>query len=101
MSAGDAITSLSGQIPLWFVELCQFHRLGRVQLEIDPKTTILVGADNCGKASILSALRHFLANGSSFGAFRHQFFSLANIARAWNSLGRIRRRSDYVWRIRR
>lgn len=100
MSAGGAITSLSGQIPLWFVELCQFRRLGKVQLEIDTKTTILVGANNCGTASTLAALRHSLADGSSFGGFRHQFFSMAKIAGTWNSLGRIRRRTVYVWRIR-
>nr|WP_229223855.1 AAA family ATPase [Duganella sp. sic0402] len=51
------------------MELCQFRRLGKVQLEVDKKTTILVGANNSGKTSILAALRHFLADGSPFGAF--------------------------------
>ena len=49
MSAADATTSLSRQISLRFVELRQFRRLGKVQLEVDPKTTILVGANNSGK----------------------------------------------------
>ncbi len=57
MSAADTTTSLTGQISLRFVELCQFRRLGKVQLEVDPKTTILVGANNSGKTSILAALR--------------------------------------------
>ncbi|HHI9012821.1 TPA: AAA family ATPase [Escherichia coli] len=69
MSAADATTSLTGQISLRFVELRQFRRLGKVQLEIAPKTTILVGANNSGKTSILAALRHFLADGSPFSAF--------------------------------
>lgn len=89
MSAADATTSLSGQISLRFVELCQFRRLGKVQLEIDPKTTILVGANNSGKTSILAALRHFLADGSSFGAFDisvSQWPKLRELGRAWDAL---------------
>lgn len=43
--------------------------MGKVQLDLDPKTTILVGANNSGKTSILTALRHFLAEFSPFGAF--------------------------------
>lgn len=58
-----------GNINLRFMELCQFRRLGKVQVDIDKKTTILVGANNSGKTSILAALRHFLADGSPFGAF--------------------------------
>ncbi|MBK3088829.1 AAA family ATPase [Enterobacter hormaechei] len=89
MSAADATTSLSGQISLRFVELCQFRRLGKVQLEIDPKTTILVGANNSGKTSILAALRHFLADGSSFGAFDisvSQWPKLRELGRVWDAL---------------
>jgi predicted ATP-dependent endonuclease of OLD family len=40
-----------------------------VQLDLDQKTTILVGANNSGKTSILTALRHFLSESSAFGAF--------------------------------
>jgi len=57
------------EIYLRFLEFSQFRRLGHVQLDIDKKTTILVGANNSGKTSILSAIRHFLADGSAFGAF--------------------------------
>lgn len=61
--------STSGSIRLRYVELCKFRRLGKVQLDLDPQTTILVGANNSGKTSILTALRHFLSESSAFGAF--------------------------------
>lgn len=89
MSAADATTSLSGQISLRFVELRQFRRLGKVQLEVDPKTTILVGANNSGKTSILASLRHFLADGSPFGAFDisiSQWPKLRELGRVWDRL---------------
>lgn len=59
----------SGSIRLRYIELCKFRRLGKVQLDLDPQTTILVGANNSGKTSILTALRHFLSDSSVFGAF--------------------------------
>ena len=59
----------TGSITLRFVELCKFRRLGKVRLDLDPQTTILVGANNSGKTAILTALRHFLAESSPFGAF--------------------------------
>ena len=62
-------TISSGSITLRYVELCKFRRLGKVQLDLDPQTTILVGANNSGKTAILTALRHFLAESSPFGAF--------------------------------
>ncbi|TDU73263.1 putative ATP-dependent endonuclease of OLD family [Prosthecobacter fusiformis] len=60
---------MSLDIYLRFLEFSQFRRLGHVQLDIDKKTTILVGANNSGKTSILSAIRHFLADSTTFGAF--------------------------------
>lgn len=62
-------TTASGSITLRYVELCKFRRLGKVQLDLDQQTTILVGANNSGKTSILTALRHFLSESSAFGAF--------------------------------
>lgn len=59
----------SGSITLRYVELCKFRRLGKVQLELDQQTTILVGANNSGKTSILTALRHFLSESNAFSAF--------------------------------
>lgn len=66
---GDPEALASGSIRLRFIELCKFRRLGKVQLGLDPQTTILVGANNSGKTSILTALRHFLSDSSPFGAF--------------------------------
>ena len=81
--------SASGCIKLRFLELCQFRRLGKVQVDIDEKTTILVGANNSGKTSVLAALRHFLADGSPFGAFDislSQWPKLRAIGKAWEAL---------------
>lgn len=68
-SAAAPATSTSGSISLRYIELCKFRRLGKVQLDLDQQTTILVGANNSGKTSILTALRHFLSESSAFGAF--------------------------------
>lgn len=78
-----------GGIKLRFVELCHFRRLGKVQVDIDPKKTILVGANNSGKTSILAALRHFLADGSPFGAFDislSKWSQIRSIGKVWESL---------------
>ena len=80
---------VSGGITLRFLELCQFRRLGKVQLDIDKKTTILVGANNSGKTSVLAALRHFLADGSPFGAFDislSQWPTLRALGKEWEAL---------------
>lgn len=79
----------SGDISLRCLELNKFRRLGKIRLEIDKKTTILVGANNSGKTSILAALRHFLADGSSFGAFDisiSQWPELRALGRNWETL---------------
>lgn len=76
----------SGSITLRFLELCQFRRLGKVQVDIDEKTTILVGANNSGKTSVLAALRHFLSDGSAFGAFDislSQWTKLRDLGKQW------------------
>jgi predicted ATP-dependent endonuclease of OLD family len=83
------VTSNLGSITLRFLELCQFRRLGQVQLDIDEKTTILVGANNSGKTSILAALRHFLSEGSPFGAFDislSQWAKLRELGKQWEAL---------------
>jgi len=69
--------------------LCQFRRLGKVQLDVNKKTTILVGANNSGKTSVLTALRHFLAESSSFGSFDislSQWPALRALGKAWEAL---------------
>ncbi|MGE8516890.1 MAG: AAA family ATPase [Alcaligenes nematophilus] len=87
-NSGPAMPA-SGGITLRFLELCQFRRLGKVQLDVDKKTTILVGANNSGKTSILAALRHFLADGAPFGAFDislSQWSTLRALGKAWEAL---------------
>lgn len=82
-------TPVAGHITLRFLELCQFRRLGKVQLDVDKKTTILVGANNSGKTSVLAALRHFLSDGSPFGAFDislSQWPKLRALGKAWEEL---------------
>ncbi|WP_409524355.1 AAA family ATPase [Nitrincola sp. MINF-07-Sa-05] len=83
------VTVESSGIKLRFIELCQFRRLGKVQLNIDQETTILVGANNSGKTSILVALRHFLADRAPFGAFDislSQWSKLRALGKAWEVL---------------
>lgn len=87
-SAGSA-TPVSGCITLRFLELSRFRRLGMVRLDVDKKTTILVGANNSGKTSVLAALRHFLADNSSFGAFDvslSQWPTLRALGKEWEVL---------------
>lgn len=82
-------TEVSKGIKLRFVELSNFRRLGKVQLNIDEKNTILVGSNNSGKTSILAALRNFLANGSPFSAFdisTSQWSKLRALGKDWEEL---------------
>ena len=89
MPGATPVTPVPGSITLRFLELCQFRRLGKVQLDVNEKTTILVGANNSGKTSVLAALRHFLADGSPFGAFDislSQWPTLRALGKAWEAL---------------
>ncbi|WP_445143315.1 AAA family ATPase [Dyella sp. Tek66A03] len=89
MTESAAVALSSDSITLQCLEICKFRRLGRVQVEIDEKTTILVGANNSGKTSILAALRHFLSDGSAFGAFDvslSEWAKLRELGKAWESL---------------
>lgn len=79
----------AGCITLNHVELCLFRRLSRVQLDIDEKTTILVGANNSGKTSVLAALRYFLSDTTSFEAFdisQSQWSTLRGLGKLWEAL---------------
>jgi len=89
MSEAVPVKPNPSNISLRFIEAHQFRRLGKVQLDIDKKTTILVGANNSGKTSLLAALRHFLADGSAFGAFDislSQWPKLRALGKAWEAL---------------
>jgi len=84
-----AAAAPSGRITLRYVELCKFRRLGKVQLDLDPQTTILVGANNSGKTALLTALRHFLAESSPFGAFDislSEWTALRALGAKWEAL---------------
>lgn len=87
----EAVTppQLSGNITLRFIELCQFRRLEKVQLDVDKKTTILVGANNSGKTSTLAALRYFLTDSSPFSSFDisiSQWPKLRTLGKSWEML---------------
>lgn len=89
MPEAGPVNPVSGDITLRVLELCQFRRLGKVQLDVNKKTTILVGANNSGKTSVLAALRHFLADGSPFSAFDislSQWPTLRALGKAWEAL---------------
>lgn len=79
----------TGSVTLRYAELCQFRRISRVGLDVDEKTTILVGANNSGKTSILIALRNFLCDAPTFGAYDislSQWGLLRDLGKVWESL---------------
>lgn len=56
-SASEAVTATgTPPIRLACVEVCNFRRLAKTRLEVDKDTTILVGANNSGKTSLLTVL---------------------------------------------
>ncbi len=76
-------------VSLTCIELSRFRRLAQTRVHIDKKTTILVGANNSGKTSLLIAIRNFLAAGQVFGAFDislDQWPALRELGAEWESL---------------
>lgn len=70
MSTQPPKRSQAPNVSLSCIELSRFRRLAQTRVQIDKKTTVLVGANNSGKTSILIAVRNFLAtSGQVFGAF--------------------------------
>jgi predicted ATP-dependent endonuclease of OLD family len=49
-----------------FVEIQNFRKLKSVRVDLDGRTTLLVGANNSGKTSAMVALRHFLVSKGDF-----------------------------------
>ncbi|TLP64936.1 MULTISPECIES: AAA family ATPase [Pseudomonas] len=89
MSGEEKNVAVSPHVQLAYVEINRFRRLGAIELEIDPQTTILVGANNSGKTSILLALRKFLADSPAFGAFDlsvDQWSTLRRLGEVWEAL---------------
>lgn len=65
------------------VEIGHFRKLRAVRVDLAPKTTVFVGANNSGKTSAMVALRHFLVRR---GEFSINDFTLSNWA-ALDALG--------------
>jgi hypothetical protein len=76
-------------IRLACVEVCNFRRLATTRLELDAATTILVGASDSGKTSLLTVLRNFLSESPSFRAFDislSQWKKLRELSQFWEAL---------------
>jgi len=76
-------------ISLACVEVCNFRRLAKARLELDKDITILVGTNNSGKTSLLTALRNFLSESPSFRAFDislSQWEKLRELSHRWEAL---------------
>jgi predicted ATP-dependent endonuclease of OLD family len=89
MDGQAQLTSSAGSVTLRYVELSQFRRIACVGLDVDEKTTILVGANNSGKTSVLSALRQFLSDSPSFNAYDislSQWRCLRDLGKQWEAL---------------
>lgn len=81
---------LTPNVSLSCIELSRFRRLTQTRVQIDKKTTVLVGANNSGKTSVLVALRNFLTTtGQVFGAFDislDQWPALRALSEEWDDL---------------
>lgn len=89
MSAQPQRPSPTPNVRLTCIELSRFRRLTKTQVNLDPKTTILVGANNSGKTSLLIAIRNFLASSQVFGAFDislNQWPTLKELGTVWETL---------------
>jgi len=60
-----------------FVEIGNFRKLLATRIDLSPKKTIFVGANNSGKTSAMLALRRFLSQSAS--AFKLQDLTLSHI----------------------
>ena len=61
-----------------FVEIGNFRKLLATRIDLSPKKTIFVGANNSGKTSAMLAFRRFLSQSAS--AFKLQDLTLSHIA---------------------
>lgn len=81
--------SNSSPIRLACAEVGNFRRLAQTRLDFDDCTTVLVGANNSGKTSLLIALRNFLSDSPGFRAFDislAQWTALRQLGEAWEAL---------------
>jgi hypothetical protein len=88
-SVEAAAPSGASPIRLACVEVCNFRRLAKTRLELDEATTILVGANNSGKTSLLTVFRNFLSESPGFRAFDlslSQWAKLRELSQLWEAL---------------
>src|SRR5688572_11535781 len=81
--------AMSPPIRLACVEVGNFRRLAQTRLDFDECTTVLVGANNSGKTSLLIVLRNFLSECPGFRAFDislAQWATLRQLGEAWEAL---------------
>lgn len=81
--------NVSPPIRLACVEVCNFRRLACTRLDFDEETTVLVGANNSGKTSLLTVLRNFLGDAPGFRPYDlslSQWANLRELSKAWEDL---------------
>ena len=79
----------SPPIRLACVEICNFRRLASTHLDLDEETTVLVGANNSGKTSLLTVLRNFLGDSPGFRPYDlslSQWAKLRELSQVWEDL---------------
>lgn len=79
----------SPPVRLACIEVCNFRRLSRTRLDLDQETTVLVGANNSGKTSLLTVLRNFLSETSAFRAYDlslSNWAKLRDLSQRWEML---------------
>jgi predicted ATP-dependent endonuclease of OLD family len=87
--APSAASAMSPPIRLACAEVGNFRRLAQTRLDFDECTTVLVGANNSGKTSLLIVLRNFLSESPGFRAFDislAQWATLRQLGEAWEAL---------------
>lgn len=88
-TAPSAAAPVPPPIKLACAEVGNFRRLAHARLHLDDSTTVLVGANNSGKTSLLIALRNFLSESPGFRAFDislAQWGTLRELGDAWEDL---------------
>lgn len=83
------VPAVSPPIRLACAEVGNFRRLAQTRLDFDDCTTVLVGANNSGKTSLLIALRNFLSESPGFRAFDislAHWTTLRQLGEAWEAI---------------
>jgi len=87
--APSAASAMSPPIRLACAEVGNFRRLAQTRLDFDDCTTVLVGANNSGKTSLLIVLRNFLSESPGFRAYDislAQWATLRQLGETWEAL---------------